>query len=211
MKQRNRQTYASTRRPLTVCERQLLLVAIVILSLVAATSHAETNIGFLADGPWSRNTELRGAYEREIAYLAGDEFDVVFSPNHYVMGNWNRASIESALQELLANSDVDIVITTGLIGSQLAGEIERLPKPVIASMVVDPELQGLPLAAGGVSGRRNLNYLTIPATVERDLIEFKRITQFANLTFLHSAPYLSVVPQRSDRPRTVGRKTRHLD
>ncbi len=55
---------------------------------------------------------------------------------------------EAALDRALADREVDVVLTLGILTSQQAARRKSLPKPVIAPLVIDPVLQGFPLMEG---------------------------------------------------------------
>lgn len=116
----------------------------------------------MEDGPLPRPIVSPAQLQREIFELAGNEFDVSMPAEKRIDGGWSIAGVRRALEQLLRDPDVDIIITTGLISSNEAARIENLSKPVIAMITVDVQLQELPaIRSGGkvVSGKKNFVYL----------------------------------------------------
>ncbi len=169
-------------------------VGLLCASVVAAQppQAPPVRIGVVIDGPWERNAEVEGLFQREILDLLRGEFEVVFPETARIVGDWTVATVESSLDRLLADPNVDIVLAMGIIASDRAFYRRELDKPLIAPFVLDAEIQGAP-REGGASGVANLNYLASSITIERDLEVFQRLRPFKNLVILHG-PSLNDVP-----------------
>ena len=141
---------------------QTLAFTVVLILLCPFQASAETVIGVLEDGVLPRPIFTPDQLEQEVRHLAGDEFDVTMPPAKRLDGRWSIEGIRGALQQLLEDPDVDIVVTNGLISSNEAAKIDSLSKPVIALIVADAQLQDLPAVRSVnkvVSGKRNFVYL----------------------------------------------------
>ena len=95
-------------------QARILKLIIVLLGMVlpAVPVFAEINIGILTDGPGARPFVPRQAMEAEILSLTRGEFDVRFPPDKQLNGNWSAAGIQAALDALLNDPDVDLVLGT---------------------------------------------------------------------------------------------------
>jgi outer membrane protein TolC len=144
-------------------------------------------IGFVFDGPWDRLKETQALFEKEIADLLGGEFLVRFPGTKQIMGNWTDKAVSDGINRLLADPGVDLVIALGVLASNDAAIRGDLPKPVLAPIVLDVDLQGLP-QKDGASGVKNLSYTAFPNPFRRDLEMFLRIVPFKKLAVL-SADY----------------------
>lgn len=144
-------------------------------------------IGFVMDGPWDRLKQTQAEFEKEIADLLRGEFDVRFPDTKQIMGNWTEKAVSDGINRLLADSEVDLVIALGVLASNDAAIRGDLPKPVLAPVVLDVDLQGLP-RKDGASGVKNLSYTAFPTPMTRDLEMFLRIVPFKKFAIL-SAPY----------------------
>ena len=142
--------------------RKKITLVVVLGWLCPSMASTQTVIGVVEDGPLPRPIVSPSQLENEIRELAGDEFTVTMPPEKRLDGGWTIEGVRSALRRLLEDPDVDIVITTGLISSNEAAKIDKLPKPVIAPIVADVQLQEFPAVRSGnkvVSGKKNFVYL----------------------------------------------------
>ena len=142
-----------------------------IACLLPALAAADVVIGIVEDGPLPRPIIPIGMLEAEILDLVGAEFNVTIPASKRIDGGWTLAGVRDALARQLADPDVDIVITTGLISSQEAAQLAYLPKPVIASIVADMRLQAFPAERSQdkiVSGKQNLVYIAHVRAPGRD-------------------------------------------
>ncbi len=163
-------------------------------------------VGVVVDGDLEADAEaLRpGLYretllglKQEILTLTRREFDLRFPPEKLLQGRWSRERIRSAVDTLLQDPDVDIVLTMGVYSTHEICTRRDLPKPVIAPFVIDVELQGLPLE-GEASGVRNLSYITTSGDIVRDLRRFHELVGFSTVHVLHDPLAVEVIPNIYD-------------
>ena len=142
-------------------------------------------IAFLADATDPRAAEVRALVRDELLLLARDDIDVRFPEELVVTVDGTGAGATQALERLLADDEVAIVVTQGLFSSETAARGAPYPKPVIAATVFDPGLQGFP-AAGEASGVANLTYIAPPppGPVVRDLVRFRELASFDRVAIL---------------------------
>lgn len=177
----------------------LFILAILIkVSLLNSQNLRSVTIGIVKDGPWERYPEVLSVLKQEVLELTRGEFDVRFPESKTLEANWTVTSVRQALNRLLADSEVDLVIAGGVISSQEAGRRQELPVPVVAPVVLDPKLQGLPFKQGK-SGKRNLCYTHSPARLTREIQYFSEIIPFKKLTLLSSLHFSQAIPQFEDR------------
>ena len=167
--------------------------------LPGGPAFSQTVIGIVTDGPESRSRTLveLSVLEREIQDLLGSEFDISFPPGKQLHGNWELDSVRSALEQQLADPEVDIVLTLGVAASNEVAQME-LPKPIVAAVTADAELQGLPIDPDtGGSGKDNFVYLSNfhsideEARIFRDSIEFDHFVALIDPLTLESIPTLA--------------------
>jgi len=164
-------------------------------------------VGIVYDGPppesgglpVGRLQELPGLIEAETTALVEREVDIRFPAAKRLSGDWKLEQIRAAIERLLADPQVDIVITVGIIATHEICRRDDLPKPVIAPIAVDIEAQSLPVERGVdgrlVSGVTNLNYLTSPGTIMRDLRRFREIVPFSRVRIMTDALFAEVIPE----------------
>lgn len=160
---------------------------------INAEAQRVVTFGMVIDGPSSYNSSFRPLLQNQIRDLLGSEFDARFPDDKQVVADWTRSGIDTALQRLLDDPEVDLVLTVGAIASQVAAEFGPLPKPVVAPFVLDAEFQGLPMV-NGASGVRNLTYVGYPTATLNDLEAFREVVPFDHLAILVERAYLRAVP-----------------
>ena len=180
-----------------------LSLAVAVLSVwVAASANAQMEcapcvIGVVLDSPWERNNELLATLEREIGDLTAPQYEVTLPAAKRRTADATLSGVRAALDDLLADPDVDLVLTIGPVSTVRAAQRGPLPKPVIGTFIFNPELQGMPLATADtgerVSGRRNLSYVTFPNDLRAELRQLRRVAPFERLAMLVGAPLLDAV------------------
>ena len=172
----------------------LALAAGMILSLDApvsvlqaqeAASPPVARIAFVADAADPFAADIRALVRQELLALARDDFDVRFPEELFVTVDRTRAGAAQALERLLADDEVAMVVTRGLRSSEAAVRGAPWPKPVIAASAFDPRLQGFP-ETNGTSGVTNLTYIAPPppGPVVRDLAKFRELATFSHVAIL---------------------------
>ena len=139
-------------------------------------------------------------------------FDIRFPEDKTLDGNWTASGAVAALDRLLADPEVDIVLTMGVLAASELARREDFPKPVIAPFVIDQELQGFHPQVGRrpdgrtirVSGIDNLNYLIPPWNTDRDLFELRRITGFDRVALLIDERLVAGLPALQEHVRLAG-------
>ena len=155
---------------------------------------ADVVIGTVSDGPEARPMIPLELVKQEVSALTRDEFDVRFPADKSLHGGWSQSGVREALRAQLGDPDVDIVLATGVVASHEAAQLAELPKPVIAAVVADVELQGFP-SAGASSGRKNFVYLANLRGVETDLETFRSIVEFDHLVVLVDQTIKDSIPE----------------
>jgi outer membrane protein TolC/ABC-type uncharacterized transport system substrate-binding protein len=168
-----------------------ILIALVCAS---AASAREVRVGVVLDGPAGRQIFTAAAIEREIANVASPDVEIVLPREKRFTGDWSTAGANAALERALADREVDVVLTLGILTSQQAARLTALPKPVIAPLVIDPVLQGYPLTEGR-SGRRNFTYVADFQSVANEVRAFHQIVGFKHLVALVDESLMSALPQ----------------
>lgn len=169
-----------------------LLLLMLVPRTIPAQDLPDVAIGIVFDGDWEGNAAVEARFKKEILVLTEGEFAVRFPEHGRRNGGWKLADIYRHTDALLADPDIDLVLTMGVIASHYASRLGPLPKPVVAPFVIDPVLQDLP-RRDGTSGVRNLSFIAIPSTVERDIGAFLEIVDFRHLTILVNGLFASAI------------------
>jgi outer membrane protein len=157
-------------------------------------------VAVVTDGPMARE-ELPVAQllQEAQAVLDGDPH-VEIPARLQRHGGWSIAGINAALDAALADPEVDVIVTLGLISSNQAARRSTLQKPVIAPFVADPVLEGYPLVDGH-SGRRNFTYIADFIGLKPQLDSFLKMTGSRHLAAVVDELLLASIP---DLERVAG-------
>ena len=180
-----------------------VLLAGVLLVGAAGPAQAQMScdpcaVGVVFDGPWERNEELRVGFEEEIEALAAPRFRVVFPAAARRVADWTLEGSQAAVEALLGDPAVDILLTYGPVASSHAINRGGLEKPVVGAFVLDPEAQGFPIettpASERVSGVPNLSYITFTGDRTDEIRRLQEVAPFRRLTYLANEALLAAVP-----------------
>jgi outer membrane protein TolC len=151
----------------------------------------EITVGVVYDGPRPDEEEallpshksLVGKIREETRTLTRRDFLVRFPESKQLSGNWKLESIRSAIDRLVADPEVDLILSLGVVSTNEICRRPEHPKPVVAAFAVDIYTQSLPLK-DGATGVENLNYLATAGSIFRDLKAFREIVGFSSLHVL---------------------------
>ncbi len=175
-----------------------LLISLVTAFSFAATEMAEAalpvaRIGIVTDGQWLRHPESVDIFKRELQTLAEGEFDIHFPEERTLDGNWSTDGINAALDTLLKAPDVDLIMALGFVATNEACKRRDLQKPVFCPFIVDVMVQKLP-AKGEGSGVKNLNYINVQKSIDKEVKTLREIAPFTNLTVITNTFEISALP-----------------
>jgi hypothetical protein len=110
--------------------------------------------------------------------------------------------VKEAVERLLADPAVDLILTLGFGASHYAAQRRDLKKPVIAAAVLDAQLQGFP-EKNGTSGVRNLNYISPLRDREQGILTLRELVPFQSLTVLIDRNFSQTIPNPDLFKKTV--------
>ena len=189
--------------------RRILIAIAVLLIAYPATAAAQkvVRIGTVVDGTWARDQDLIDTMIKEITGMAGREFNVRFPEEKQLSGDWQPERIRKALDRLLGDPQVDIVLSLGSVASHIASTRTSLPKPVVAPFIVDADIQKLP-NKNGTSGVKHLSYINIFRNTESDIAIFREILPFKRLGILVDDSMLAGIPELKTLVGPVARRAK---
>jgi outer membrane protein TolC len=146
-----------------------IFLTITVFTLSAtAREKPRVTIGVLIDGESVQlQEESLPLMERETLALLARDYDVSFTEEKILDGNWDLDQIETHLDTLLEDDEVDIVICLGVLSTLEAAGRGAFPKPVLAPFGISSDLPIYPIQEGR-SGVFNFNYLANPSRLPRD-------------------------------------------
>ena len=155
-------------------------------------------IGIVTDGPYQHRTSQAELLLQEIALLTSQDFEVLTPAGKRLEGDFTAASIGAAIDQLLADPVVDLVVALGPVASHLAVQYRNLPKPLVAFMIIDSDWQDAP-RDGDTSGVHNLNYIVTKS--ERDLVGLREVVPFERVAILVEEAFIEAMPDAVESAR----------
>ena len=176
------------------------LACLLLLTSAATAELPVINVGVVVDGPWPGNAAFRQLTIDEVSAVTEGEFDVRFPDEAYFIGDWTLEKAQNNLARLLDDSEVALVVTWGLLASHAACCYGALPKPVIAPVIIDIHLQGVPYETG-VSGLENFSYVALPDNLANEIPLFLDIVPFEYVAILTNGALVDAIPDLPERTR----------
>jgi len=141
------------------------------------------NIGIVTDGNTDQDLDRIALFKREIQAMAEGEFLVHFPESMVLSGKDTAEGVRQSLDLLFKNTDTDLVLALGTIVSSEVMRKRSLPKPVVASYVIDDVVQYLPQDEE-TSGVANLVYISSMFNLDLGVMNFQKIVPFENLAIV---------------------------
>jgi outer membrane protein len=184
------------------------LIGLLLMALggTVAAELPVVRIGIAIDGPRQPSKEtLRDSLLPHIRELTQAKFDVRFPADKMIMADGSVAGGKAALDELLQDDEVDLLIAAGAIVAHDVARRGPLPKPVIAAVIFQPQAQGVPLQ-GDASGVKNLSYISFATDVRSDLQTCLDIAPFEKAAVLFNRAIGEAMPQLVEAYLKVGKE-----
>jgi outer membrane protein len=172
------------------------------LAAVPARPDTRIVVAVLTDGPTERDPLPVSLLLQEASAVLGEDTRVEMPERLRRNGGWTIPGINAALDAVLADPEVDVVVAIGLIASNQAARRASLSKPVIAASVADPVLEGYPLAEGR-SGRRNFTYIADLLGLKPQLGSFLKMTGAKHLAAVVDELLLASMPELTQLARQL--------
>lgn len=179
-----------------------LLLAILFTATICQTAAGQEGppaelrsftIGILTDGPLHGDPTLVSLFKKEIQNMAEGEFAISFPQSLRIEADSTAKGVSRGLSTLLADPDCDLILALGLIASTKALALVSPGKPVVAPFIFDAGLQKAP-RKGLASGVHNLYYINLNTPIDQEVITFRKIIPFTNLTLILDQRDLDGVP-----------------
>lgn len=127
----------------------------------------------------------------EIQALLRNRYEVEFD---LVYGDYKPDKMATDFTQAFADPSVDIVMAIGSMSSTVLSFWGSYPKPSIAAIIIDREIQKAPLTQEGTSGVDNFAYVQSPFDIKRDIQTLYKLRPFKKLGVLGAGIVRSYIP-----------------
>ena len=166
------------------------VLVLVLFGLVSSAS--AITVAIVEDGKALRHETGFVRVKDEIRSLVGGEFEVDFVTMEAAASGPD--GIRARLRKAFGQRDVDVVLCLGIVSSHVAARLPVIPKPVIAAIILDTELQKIP-RTGGASGVANLSYVESFQGFRQEVSAFFRLKPFSHVVVLGDALLVEGIPE----------------
>jgi len=137
--------------------------------------------------------EFREEMRQEIGRVLEVDYTVEMPTDLDRTADGSVASVRAALEGLLGDKRVDLIVATGPLGSLEASRLPDLARPVIGAWILDPKIQQAPFK-DGASGRHNYTYITVSNLLSADLAALQQVVEYEHLVVVGSAGWVAALP-----------------
>lgn len=162
-----------------------ILLTLLFIPLCTFAQKEVLNVGVVTDCPGTATTDLLlDEIVKEAKTLLKSDYRLVLEPEHMLHSDCDLQKVRQNLDQLLANPKIDLVLGLDALSSHVAASGGPYQKPVIATTVINAQVQKLPITIDGNSGVKNLTYLQLPYSPMRDIEVFSTLIGFKKLALL---------------------------
>ena len=179
-------------------------LVILVLS-VPLFSNDTVTVGVVSDGYSTKTSQIINLIKKEVDILTKGEFIVKFPKNKQLDGAWSKDGIESSLNKLYKDSDVDIVIALGFSTAAIVVKRSKYTKPTLVATIIHTNISNAPYK-DKTSGKHNLNYITIQADLKDELKTFQKVISFKNVAIISDALIAEVMPNLRNDAKNVSKE-----
>lgn len=182
------------------------LVAIsVVFSAGSARAGRNVDVAFILDAPLEL-VAVDKMIRDELSVLLANDYAVRFPESGRFVVNGDRAAAKSAVDKVMADASIEVVVGLGSISAMELSSRGPLPKPSFGALTFDPQLLGLP-RVGEASGVRNLNYVTSPVDISELLGVIGQMTKARKIGLLVPGGALAADSSAYERLGELERRT----
>ncbi len=160
-----------------------------------AKAQKQINVGVIFDCPQSSSDFLLNNIKREAGVLLRSDYQLVFDDDNVLHSDCNIEAAEENLNRLLADPDIDLILGMDVLSSHTMAKNGPYSKPVIAGIIINAQVQEIPITNKGSSGVKNLAYVELPYSPMRDIEVYKDMIGFDKLALLIDETVFEGIPE----------------
>jgi outer membrane protein len=169
---------------------------VVGLSLQMAWAQAKQNvdIGIVIDGVIEGAAENLAILKGELSSLLGSKYNVRIAADNVLNAGWSADNALAYYKQLQRNRNVDMIFGFGIITSTVIATEKAYTKPVILLGLLNPEVQSGVSSTQKSSQVKNLNYILVNRSIERDIDTFYSIYPYTKIGIVFFGEFLKTAP-----------------
>ena len=178
------------------CLRYIVIFAFVLMLFPypIALAKEPARLALVFDGRWEQIDEILELVKGEILALTEDEFDIHIGEEDVYIADWTPESNQQLLDQVYSDDNIDIVLTIGVVSTNAAIQQKDIPKPTVATLVLDRELQNAPLTEDHTSGVKNLSYTAFSNTFGESIRKFYEVIPFSKVAWIVNRHVITAIP-----------------
>ena len=153
----------------------------------------EWTVSLITENPHSDSefSSFEEKIQEEINLLLKNRVEINFKIEHT---DFDIVKMQAAYEAAYKDPAIDIVISLGAMSSGVMSGFKNYSKPSIASVIIDNEIQEIPLTKEGTSGVKNFTYIQSPFSMERDIKSLHRLKTFQKLGIVGGSNLIDYMP-----------------
>jgi len=161
-----------------------VIIAVISFLSVTQNLHANTaTIAIISDGHSVNGQHNIDLLKVEINKLLEGEYQTTYIDGPEFDGQWSLPRLQKIFTATQRRSDIDVIIAHGPVASHVAINSVLLPKPTIATLFFNSDLQTVP-RKGKTSGKTNLTYIQHEKSFLKDITLYQSIVPFKKLALI---------------------------
>lgn len=172
-----------------------LFAVLLFLSASSSFAQKEVNIGVVIDCENSQSLEFAQAILNEARVILGSRTELILEQDNILYSDCSVENVRANFDRLLQDDDIDLIMGMSPISSHIMATGGPYEKPVIATVILNTQIQGIKMTKKGRSGVDNLNYLELPVSTRRDLEIFQTMIGFTKLGAIVDESIFKGIPQ----------------
>ena len=170
-----------------------------LISCIPVNAFSQIQIikpGIIIDGTGPTSGAMLKSLKSELSSLMPGK--VRFNDSLILNADWRFKHATEHFQYLEQHTDVNLIITLGVLSSGAAVENKRFAKPTLAVGIVEPEIQGLAQPENNRSGTHNFTYILFNQSLKRDLNVFHDVYPYKKVGLVLDSNVINAVVKNAD-------------
>jgi outer membrane protein TolC len=183
------------RQPLTTIKYWYLVLILCGVVRQSIASEGIVNVGVIIACPSSNTEEFILQVINEAEVLLESDYELQLLPSKTYDCGFDLSKVNANISKLLNDPEVDIILGMDVIASHFLASNGPYDKPVIATLVLNAQVQEIPINSKSESGTKNLTYVQLPYSPMRDIEVYRQMIGFSNLALVVDELIFEGIPE----------------